>query len=310
MNYIPVVFALDDNYAMPTAVAITSMIINKNYETCYKCYMITPGLSTYHYNKIKSLEQADCMIEIITNPSVLKGKSASLEKVTSTDYYRLMLDTLINEDKIIALDGDLLILDDLTELYNINLEENIIGGCYYRPHNIYHRKYVQETLKLDEGKRINIGVMLIDLKKIREKNLQPEFINNIGKFKVMSEDIINYVYKDKIKYIPLKYNYNLHFYKYKKLLKNDPIYSSKEYKSAEKNPAIFHYTLDKPWKVKGIPKSNLWYQYLKKSPYKDAKFSLKSNNYFFINDHNRIKINIFGIKLSISKNSQKFKVKN
>ena len=305
MNYIPVVFALDDGYAMPTAVAITSMIKNKNDKTNYKCYLITPGLSNYHYNKIKSLERSDCKIEIITNPNALEGKYANLEKVTSTDYYRLMLDTFLKEDRIIALDGDLVVLDDLTELYNIDLEDKIIGGCYFRPHDVYNRKYVQETLNLDEGKRINIGVMLINLKKIRENNLQSEFIKNIGRFKVMSEDIINYVCKDKIKYIPLKYNYNLHFYKYKKLLKNDPVYSNNEYKSAEKKPVIFHYTLEKPWKIKGLQKSNLWFKYLKKSPYKDTKLKLTSNNPFFQNDNNRVKFNIFGIKISIAKKMTK-----
>lgn len=284
---IPIVFAVDDGYAMPTAVAITSLIKNKKSNSLYHCYLLTPGLSEDNYKKLKSLETFDCRIEIIRSDAVSKY-GANLKKVTNTDYFRLILDSYINEDKIIALDGDLLVLDDLTELYNIDLENNLIGGCYFRPHDVYNRKYVQERLGLDEGKRINIGVMLMDLDKIRKENLQKKFIENIGKFEVMSEDIINYVCKDRIKYIPLKYNYNLHFYKYKKLLKNCPVYSQKEYREAQKKPTIFHYTLSKPWKDKNVEKRKLWLSYFKETPYKNTDLQIKK----------QLKVNILGLKFT------------
>ena len=286
---IPIVFALDDGYAMPTAVAITSLLENKNKETFYKIYLLTPGLSENHYKKLKSFDGKGCSINIIENKDALKNFHANLEKVTSTDYFRLILPSFIKEEKVIALDGDLLVLDDLNELYNIDLEENIIGGCYFRPHDVYNREYVQNTLGLDEGKRINIGVMLMDLKKIKENALDKEFVKHIGRFKVMSEDIINYVCKNKIKYLPLKYNYNLHFYKYKKLLKNCPKHSEKEYKEAEKHPTVFHYTLEKPWKVKNVVKNKLWLKYYKKSPYENEKINYDKPKEF--------NINFFGIRI-------------
>ncbi len=291
-NTIPVVFALDDGYAIPTAVAITSLLDNKNNSTFYKIYLLTPELSEKHYKRLKSLENNECSINIIENKKALEGFQANLEKVTSTDYFRLILPEFIDEEKVIALDGDLVVLDDLTELYNIDLGENIIGGCYFRPHDVYNREYVQNVLKLDEGKRINIGVMLMDLKKIKEKALDKEFVKHIGNFKVMSEDIINYVCKDKIKYLPLKYNYNLHFYKYKKLLKNCPRHSMEEYREAAGTPVIFHYTLEKPWKVKNVIKHKLWLKYYKKSPYKSEKINYEKKVF------NTLKINFLGIKIS------------
>ncbi len=271
-NYIPIVFATDDGYALPTAVAITSLIKNKNKDTNYKIYLISPGLSKDNKKKLKSLANKSCVIKIIYAADLLTDKASTLEKVSSTDYYRLMLDSILpNENKIIALDGDLLILSDLTELYNIELSDNYIAGVYFRPHDVYNRTYVQNVLGLDEGKRINIGVMLMDLKKIRERNIQTEFLKNIGKFDVMSEDIINFVCKDKIKYIPLKYNYNLHYYKFYNLLAGDPIYDINEYHAAEKEPVIFHYTLEKPWKTDVIHRQKLWFDYKKQSPYKNIK---------------------------------------
>lgn len=279
-KYIPIVFAADDGYAMPTAVAITSLLANKNKSSVYKIYIIAPSLSNENIEKLKSLETNTCHIEIIFAADLLADKVATLPKVSSTDYYRLMLDTLLpNEDKVIALDGDLLVLEDLTSLWNVDLEGNYLAGCYFRPHDVYNRKYVQDVLGLDEGKRINIGVMLMDLKKIKKDNLQEKFVSKIGVFRTMSEDIINFVCKDKIKYIPIKYNFNLHFYKFRDLLEGDPHYTMKEYDKADKHPAIFHYTLEKPWKAK-TKRDKEWLRYFYKSPYSFSKLQRKCSPSF------------------------------
>ena len=306
-EYIPIVFAADDGYAMPTGVAIASLCNSKKNDTKYRIYLIAPHLSNDNIDKLKSYNSDNCKIEIIFAENLLQNKASTLEKVTNTDYYRLMLDSILpNEDKVISLDGDLLVFEDLTELYNIELGENYIGGCYFRPHDIYNRKYVQEVLTLNEGKRINIGVMLMNLKKLREDNIQKQMIAKIGCFDIMSEDIINYICKDKIKQIPLKFNYNLHFYKYKNLLKNDPVYSAEEYKTAKQKPAIFHYTLEKPWKVDVIHRQKDWIFYKNLSSYKNVDLNIKKKSlleriFFITHESSGYKkhkvITICGIKL-------------
>ena len=306
-NHIPIVFATDDGYAMPTGVAIASLCNNKKSDTKYRIYLIAPHLSDENINKLKSYNSDDCKIDIIFAENLLQDKASTLEKVTNTDYYRLMLDSILpDEDKVISLDGDLLVLEDLSELYNIELDDNYIGGCYFRPHDIYNRKYVQNVLHLDEGKRINIGVMLMNLKKLREDNIQKQMLAKIGCFDIMSEDIINYICKDKIKHIPLKFNYNLHFYRYKKLLKNDPVYSAQEYKTAKQKPAIFHYTLDKPWKVDVVHRQKDWIFYKKISSYKNVVLKIRKKSllerFFLIthesSGHKKHKVITFlGIKL-------------
>ena len=268
---IPIVFASDDGYAMPTAVAITSALRNKNRDTFYKIYIATPSLSPHHQAKLESLANDECSIEIISNKALLEGKSATLEKVTSTDYYRLMLDTILpHEDKVLALDGDILVFEDLWELYETPLEQNYLAGCYFRPHDVYNRAYVQEVLKLDEGERINIGVMVVNLAALREDKIQEKFVSYIGAFKTMSEDIINYVCKGRIAYLPIKYNYNLHCYRFEELLAGDPHYSLDAYAKARENPSIFHFTTGrKPWKRSDVPNWELWRDYFLLSPYKE-----------------------------------------
>ena len=151
--------------------------------------------------------------------------------------------------------------------------------------------------------------MLMNLKKLRENKIQEQMLAKIGCFNVMSEDIINYVCKDKIKYIPLKYNYNLHFYKYNDLLINDPVYTDEEYIKACKKPAIFHYTLEKPWNIDVVYRQKDWLYYKRKSAYKNVKLNIKKNisslekifsvKNIYVNSKIYKQITILGIKIRI-----------
>ena len=119
-EYIPIVFATDDGYALPTAVAITSLLKNKKKDTKYKIYLITPGLSNKNQKKLIGLSNKSCEIKIIYAAELLADKASTLEKVRKTDYYRLMLDTILpHEDKVISLEGELVELGTHEELMNI-----------------------------------------------------------------------------------------------------------------------------------------------------------------------------------------------
>ena len=61
MSKIPVVLISDDNFIMPTCVAITSLIVNKKPETEYDIYIIMAECSDESYAKIKELHSTHGM---------------------------------------------------------------------------------------------------------------------------------------------------------------------------------------------------------------------------------------------------------
>ena len=63
--FVPVVFITDDNYVVPTAVAITSMIKHKRASTNYQIFIISTCLSSANVDCFKQLETDGVKIEVV-----------------------------------------------------------------------------------------------------------------------------------------------------------------------------------------------------------------------------------------------------
>jgi len=93
MKKIPVVFACDDNYAMPFAVAVESLLANKDDSTFYDIYCLVPeALSNDNLEKLKQLDikYTNFRLTYITPDKHLKDikVAAGLSYVT---YYRFFI---------------------------------------------------------------------------------------------------------------------------------------------------------------------------------------------------------------------------
>ena len=199
---IPIAFSFSDRYSYPLIVLLTSILYNASPNTFYLFYLlINPDVQEYIIKKIYGLREIypNCKIEII-NMGNKYSNYGTLEYKSVAVYYRLELSDIIkNVDKIIYLDIDTIVHKDLTEMYNIDM-----GNYYYMgfpDHDLTFRKF--------NGTRnfINSGVMLINLKKLREVNAPKLFQDYYSKHGSKKEDeyLINAVFYDKIKFLPLKY---------------------------------------------------------------------------------------------------------
>ena len=124
------------------------------------------------------------------------------KRFSEAAYYRLLTPVIINSDRIIHLDGDTLVFSDLEEMYNLNFNDNYILGIYD-----YFSGGV-DYLGIKSNIYINSGVILLNLKKIREDKKTIEFVNlTKSNIKLVNEDqtVINFVLYPKIGRLPSKY---------------------------------------------------------------------------------------------------------
>lgn len=273
---IPVAMAFDEGYVYPTVVSITSAMENSNAGTNYDFYLMhTPDLSKESKRILKSLEKKypRCKIHLIDMKN--KFESAHTDsRIPTAGHYRLMLsDLLPNEDKVIWVDGDTLILKDLTEMMNIDMD----GYCYkgfldYPSHIIYTKK----VFGIDAYNYICSGVMLLNLKELRNQNAVQKFekfiAENNDKLATHDQSVINAVFVDKIGALPAKYGiFNTFFHhekevgKWTKTLSSPENYTVKEITNACHNPVILH-CVSKPWLYPNAsPASKEWWKYAKKT---------------------------------------------
>ena len=262
--------------------AVSLMENNKSFKEI-NIYIGDDGISNENKEKFKEIVSSyGRNVDFISlpDPSELFDFPFKDRYQIGHSYPRMAIDILLPDtvDKVLCLDSDTLILNDLSELWNMNLDRNIMAGVIDCMNLSAYRK--QFKLFNDDEFYCNAGMFLVDLKKWREEKIGNSIrkcINeNNGNIFFFEQTLMNYVCRGRVLMLHPKYNTYTLFYafKYKNLLKwRKPtvFYSEKEVSEAVANPYIIHFTrnfymLSRPW-VKGCdhPMTNTYIEYKKKT---------------------------------------------
>ena len=175
---IPVFFATDNNYAPFMAVALASMLEHASTAYFYKVYVLTTNLHHEYTERIKNI----CRDTMSGNASVeFVSLREEMEKTPGTfhlrDYYsretycRIFIPRFFPQyDKVIYLDSDLVVTGDISELYNIDVGDNLVGAAIEEVMQSFDvfGTYVEKALGIRREKYFSAGVLLINAKKYRE----------------------------------------------------------------------------------------------------------------------------------------------
>ena len=263
INKIPIAMATDNNYVYPTIVAITSMLENKKENTYLDFHIMISGqVSRENRNrltKLKSLYKG-CSIELIDMKNNFNNTYIFSDYITKATYYRLLLPNILNKyDKILYLDGDIIVRKDLWDMYSIDLKNNYIGAVKDYGQIAWKLDYAPDYAKRlgtkDMSQLINAGILIMNLQKMREDKMQKKFNDFIPTLEsrrlyLNDQDVLNATCYDRIKFISPEYNAMQHFvFNYDAMEILIDCYNMKEWKKACTDPTIIHYTsMDKPWK--------------------------------------------------------------
>ena len=282
--HIPIVYATDDQYVMPTIVSMESAVRSMSDTSFYEFTILVPN--EFKQENINRFGKFEDYYKNKCNVNVIKMGNAYSEYYTGiwgkTMYYRLSIPDILNDkDKAIYLDGDTFVCSDLKEMYDIELDNNYIGGVI---DSSYSRS--KTTLKQYNDNIENYicsGVLLINCEAWRkDKKIKKEIKKHCEKVQeeeliFPDQDILNIVCGGKIQKIPLKY-----------MFINQPVkdhYTENDFLEAKNNPVIIHYMGDqKPWFFdNGDHEKNLFdkwrrlfYKIKGKYKFKNLKFKNKS----------------------------------
>ena len=287
MVSIPIVMTVDNNYIIQVAVTIFSIYKNNSADTRIQITILC-GEDFKEENKewlidtvnaLKNIEVLFCVVDPRRFDAV-----EGVGHVSLCSYYRLLIPEIINEDKCLFLDGDLIVQSSLKGLYGVDIEEQYlaaaldVGFAVDPDWALYHTKRANyENL---QG-YFNAGVMLLNLKKMREDEIQNKFFNEIANnYFYMDQDVLNKVCKGKVKIISNKYNC---FHK---------MNLNRCYRFSEDDlPAIVHFAGPyKPWNNVRVRYAKLWWncakEILNDDAYKDfeacAILSTKKNDWSYV----------------------------
>lgn len=272
---IPIVFCFDSNLELQAGVCITSLLLNAKSETFYDIFILHGEQCSFENSKLNKLPLifGNCKIQYRCVGNAFES-AFEIRGITIATYYRLLIPEIILEyDKIIYSDVDVIFRNDLSDIYaNTDMDGCYVGGVvdasYFRPD---HRNYIEKTLKLSYTEYIYAGNMILNLPLLRQDNIVESFIGAVTNsvYKYQDMDIINIVCKGKIRRMPPLFCFSSDIAKYSADMSETPLYTLDELMDAQ-TEGIVHYTGPKPW-WGWCPNFDIWWEYYRRSIYFNPK---------------------------------------
>ncbi len=317
-KYIPIVFIADESYIVPTSVAIQSIIENKNDSTAYKFYILTSELSPKSIDNLNEFKSDKVDIRVVTSSiekynNIHHGVENSYCQATETALLKFDIPELVDENRIIYLDGDILCLCDLSDLYATDLEGHCLGAVMDSGKMYSGREFVLNTPTY-----FNSGVMIMELKLMKENNvgqklydIKKEMIDS----QLMDQDVFNTLFINKVKMLPIRYNFlyiNLlrakHQNKFEINNLND-LYGTNytSLSSALDDAAIVHFaSKNKPWKDIDVELHDVWKGYFDRSPVSgETDYLLRHQNAWLYSEYHSLSKELSRTKKKVKELSRK-----
>lgn len=269
---IPIFFAIDDGYTPFLAVALQSLIENANKEYKYLIKVLHTNVQKEHMEQIKKFESENVNIEFVDLSYYIekvKDKLYVRDYYTNTTYFRLFLPELYPQyDKVLYLDGDIIVVGDISELYNTDMGTNLVAAA---PDDIIqYNKVFQDYAELVIGvasykNYFNAGVLLMNLDELRKFNFQEKFLYLLEKVKfsvAQDQDYLNRLCKGRVTLV-------------------DHAWDVMPYVNNETKPEdikLIHYNFAyKPWHFEDVTYNEYFWEYAKKTEFYDQIVKIKDS---------------------------------
>lgn len=295
---IPVVYASDENFLKQTYVSIYSVLVNRKENYFIKFFILVPQeCLQIEYDANWNYEQYS--IEYIhISEEYFKNVNMMIQHITKPTYYRLLIPNILPMyERCIYLDGDTICCKDICELYKRNLGDNFLAASMGAMLS-FDEEYLKRVLDVENAQYyINAGVLVMNLKQMRQKKMVEKFIEYSDKeYPGQDQDVLNKCCYGRIQLLPLKYNvYANVFVEPKEMLVNR--FTLSEIEEAVTDFVIIHYPREysKPWKNLKCVKGDVWWNYAKKALDKEKVLEIQKTarewgeEYSYIRLFDRIK---------------------
>ncbi len=255
-DYIPVVVECDDEHVPQLSVLVES--IQKNTKRDIDLMIVHQDISSKNIEIInRQLEShihvrfiEDCLLDCIRH---------------------------IHYQKIICLDVDMLVVDNIAKLYDIDIGSHLIGackdivsaGCINRK-QFHQKEYIQNELGIDNPYQyFDTGLFVLNVEKYKKihSKVNETYKNGI-------QDVWNILCRNDVFYLPQRWNVIMNWedvstntsrMEYMKMAPRDLYY---EYLDARKNPCAIHYnSYQKPYVCVDCDMSDYYWKYARSTPY-------------------------------------------
>lgn len=288
---VPVAFAADNAYVPMLATTICSMLKNASDAFFYDIVILHRDISGINQSIVRSfVEQAGNACIRFYDVSHLVSDyhlSTNNEHIGVETYYRFLIQKILPDyDKVIYLDSDLIVKGDISELYGIDLGTNLLAAAhdidFMGNLNVHEGKrmgYAKNVLGLDDPySYFQAGVLVLNTLEMRKSytiNQWLEFASDT-RYIYNDQDVLNAYCKGRVVFLP--YEWNVMIDCGGRIGSIFSLAPAKEYDAfldSRMHEKIVHYAgFEKPWKMSGCDRFELYWEYARCTPYYEKLLAL------------------------------------
>lgn len=246
-NKINVCFCIDENYVCQLG-AVLGSLVESNQHNNLDIYVLSNQVTEVSKFRLAAvIDDVDTFS--ITFVESQDKRIQDLEAgghISTATYIRFEIPSLLkNLDKVLYLDADLVVADDLSEFWQVDVANHFVAAV----ENPFFDRY--ESLGMDSKQGyFNAGVLLMNLNLWREEDVKAKAIGFLTTNKsvclMFDQDALNAVFKGGWVSVDLRWNLQTSFLRGRKRIPE----LAANIKSAFINPGIVHYSSSsKPWDV-------------------------------------------------------------
>lgn len=255
-SLINIMMATNETYVVPTSVTIKSIRKSSVNPVCV--YVLYSELSEKSIGFLENLSAAKVKVKCVYISLTFFDSLPTRDYYTKEIYYRLFGYMVLPEniDRIIWLDGDIIVREDLAEFYQYPMDTQYFVAVHDEG-SLYNKEKYHVRLGMDENiKYVQSGVMLFNLKQIRSEGTLADDVRNfitVTKLKLYypDQDLINVLYGDNGKLIVISESY-----RYNQFAHKIGFFDIKR-----KGTVCLHYPGNKPWGCKYCNNRLYWWLY-------------------------------------------------
>ena len=281
---IPVVFASDNNYVPMVTTTIYSMLRNASDAYRYDIVVLHEGIEWENQERMKAFfgqfENAGlqfCDVSRFVDQYELTTNNPHISNET---YYRFLIQELLPYySKVLYLDSDLIVKGDVAELFSVDLGDNLLAAVrdvdYCGNLNMkdgIRMRYTKEVLGMRQPyDYFQAGVLVLNTKAMRKLHPMEKWLEfaSDDRYIYNDQDILNAHCQGRVKY--LDYDWNVMtdcFGRIGNVFSFAPCAIFDAFNDSRNHEKIVHYAgAQKPWKMMGCDRFDLYWEYAKDTPF-------------------------------------------
>ncbi len=254
---IPLAIAFTPNYIVPAATMLKSLLDSSS-DSFHAICLVTEEIPREMQEMLSRLGNGRVEMEYLPLKGRLDGYYTDARYSEAASFRLLLPELLPDYDKILYLDCDIIVRQDMEALFhNTDLKDNYLAAVYEAP--IERQAERIKALGCIPGQYFNSGVLLINLKQMREEDVSSKLLKACEKdyMEFPDQDALNQVCQGRVLPLSPVYNGIRTFFlpQYEKDFCK--VYSSDLWNQVQENGNI-HYTGGKPWNIFSVQFGEWW----------------------------------------------------